>query len=153
MLKRLYWIINTFSFFLELSSERVIALVEWRLLSVFYLVSWLMCARTLMFEFVADAIVFFYFENYCVIKCGSGISLWWKNGHVVSCFSLFFIIFLMFVQGENIADNGGVKQAFRAYVRWVNRHGTHGETLPGLNHTHTQLFFLNFAQVRNDPYL
>nr|XP_037872944.1 neprilysin-4 isoform X2 [Bombyx mori] len=50
-------------------------------------------------------------------------------------------------QGENIADNGGVKQAFRAYLRWVKRHGTDGETLPGLNHTHTQLFFLNFAQV------
>ncbi|KAG6439047.1 hypothetical protein O3G_MSEX000439 [Manduca sexta] len=50
-------------------------------------------------------------------------------------------------QGENIADNGGVKQAFRAYLHWVQRHGTAGETLPGLNHTHTQLFFLNFAQV------
>ncbi|KAI8436146.1 hypothetical protein MSG28_004235 [Choristoneura fumiferana] len=50
-------------------------------------------------------------------------------------------------QGENIADNGGVKQAFRAYTHWVQRHGTAGETLPGLNHTHTQLFFLNFAQV------
>ncbi|GBP37188.1 Neprilysin-4 [Eumeta japonica] len=50
-------------------------------------------------------------------------------------------------QGENIADNGGVKQAFRAYKRWLARHGAAGETLPGLNHTHTQLFFLNFAQV------
>ncbi|CAH0579415.1 unnamed protein product [Chrysodeixis includens] len=50
-------------------------------------------------------------------------------------------------QGENIADNGGVKQAFRAYLHWVQRHGVAGETLPGLNHTHTQLFFLNFAQV------
>ncbi|XP_047024708.1 neprilysin-4-like isoform X1 [Helicoverpa zea] len=50
-------------------------------------------------------------------------------------------------QGENIADNGGVKQAFRAYLHWVQKHGVAGETLPGLNHTHTQLFFLNFAQV------
>ncbi|KAJ2946219.1 hypothetical protein O0L34_g5155 [Tuta absoluta] len=50
-------------------------------------------------------------------------------------------------QGENIADNGGVKQAFRAYIEWVERNGVDGETLPGLNHTHTQLFFLNFAQV------
>ncbi|XP_075973794.1 neprilysin-4-like isoform X2 [Anticarsia gemmatalis] len=50
-------------------------------------------------------------------------------------------------QGENIADNGGVKQAFRAYVHWVQKNGVAGETLPGLNHTHTQLFFLNFAQV------
>lgn len=51
-------------------------------------------------------------------------------------------------QGENIADNGGVKQAFRAYRHWLQRHGADEETLPGLNHTHTQLFFLNFAQVR-----
>ncbi|XP_053607755.1 neprilysin-4-like isoform X2 [Plodia interpunctella] len=50
-------------------------------------------------------------------------------------------------QGENIADNGGVKQAFRAYLRWLKKHGSQDETLPGLNHTHTQLFFLNFAQV------
>ncbi|XP_028169765.1 neprilysin-4-like [Ostrinia furnacalis] len=50
-------------------------------------------------------------------------------------------------QGENIADNGGVKQAFRAYLHWLQKNGDKGETLPGLNHTHTQLFFLNFAQV------
>ncbi|XP_026752063.2 neprilysin-4-like isoform X2 [Galleria mellonella] len=50
-------------------------------------------------------------------------------------------------QGENIADNGGVKQAFRAYLHWLQKNGADDETLPGLNHTHTQLFFLNFAQV------
>ncbi|XP_013143777.1 PREDICTED: endothelin-converting enzyme 1-like isoform X1 [Papilio polytes] len=50
-------------------------------------------------------------------------------------------------QGENIADNGGVKQAFHAYLKWLKTHGSEDETLPGLNHTHTQLFFLNFAQV------
>ena len=50
-------------------------------------------------------------------------------------------------QGENIADNGGVKQAFHAYKHWLQRHDAADETLPGLNHTHTQLFFLNFAQV------
>ncbi|KAM3959234.1 LOW QUALITY PROTEIN: neprilysin-4-like [Aphomia sociella] len=50
-------------------------------------------------------------------------------------------------QGENIADNGGVKQAFRAYLHWLQKHDAADETLPGLNHTHTQLFFLNFAQV------
>ncbi|XP_050345849.1 neprilysin-4-like isoform X3 [Nymphalis io] len=50
-------------------------------------------------------------------------------------------------QGENIADNGGVKQAFHAYQHWLRHHDSADETLPGLNYTHTQLFFLNFAQV------
>lgn len=54
-------------------------------------------------------------------------------------------------QGENIADNGGIKQAFRAYKKWLAHHSDAEslkyETLPGLNETNTQLFFLNFAQV------
>ncbi|XP_066583083.1 neprilysin-4-like isoform X2 [Prorops nasuta] len=50
-------------------------------------------------------------------------------------------------QGENIADNGGIKQAFRAYERWLRINGDSEETLPGLNLTGKQLFFLNFAQV------
>ncbi|XP_017776001.1 PREDICTED: neprilysin-2-like [Nicrophorus vespilloides] len=49
-------------------------------------------------------------------------------------------------QGENIADNGGLKQAFRAYRKWVSEHGEEPE-LPGLNLTHNQLFFLNYAQI------
>ncbi|GAB6022947.1 Neprilysin-4 [Chamberlinius hualienensis] len=49
-------------------------------------------------------------------------------------------------QGENIADNGGIRQAFRAYRKWAANHKEE-PTLPGLNMTHTQLFFLNFAQV------
>lgn len=54
-------------------------------------------------------------------------------------------------QGENIADNGGIKQAYQAYKKWLE-HQTdpevlEHETLPGLNATSTQLFFLNFAQV------
>lgn len=52
-------------------------------------------------------------------------------------------------QGENIADNGGIKQAFRAYNKWLQRNPTsvQNEFLPGLNATNTQLFFINFAQV------
>ncbi|XP_032663304.1 neprilysin-4-like isoform X3 [Odontomachus brunneus] len=50
-------------------------------------------------------------------------------------------------QGENIADNGGIKQAFRAYERWLRVNQNEDETLPGISATGKQLFFLNFAQV------
>ncbi|KAH8381739.1 hypothetical protein KR093_011514 [Drosophila rubida] len=52
-------------------------------------------------------------------------------------------------QGENIADNGGLRQAFHAYKRWAhdNPHEALEDTLPGLNMTGAQLFFLNFGQV------
>ncbi|KAG8225256.1 hypothetical protein J437_LFUL006488, partial [Ladona fulva] len=49
-------------------------------------------------------------------------------------------------QGENIADNGGLKQSFRAYRKWVSIHGEEPR-LPGINLTHDQLFFLNYAQI------
>ncbi|XP_071446832.1 neprilysin-1-like [Hetaerina americana] len=49
-------------------------------------------------------------------------------------------------QGENIADNGGLKQSFRAYKKWVSLHGEEPR-LPGINLTHDQLFFLNYAQI------
>lgn len=54
--------------------------------------------------------------------------------------------------GENIADNGGIKQAYRAYEKWLRIHCQSDECieqehLPGLNVTNKQLFFLNFAQV------
>uniref|UniRef100_A0AAQ4QTM2 Membrane metallo-endopeptidase-like 1 n=1 Tax=Gasterosteus aculeatus aculeatus TaxID=481459 RepID=A0AAQ4QTM2_GASAC len=48
--------------------------------------------------------------------------------------------------GENIADNGGVRQAFKAYLKLVETEGEEPR-LPGLDMDHKQLFFLNFAQV------
>lgn len=49
-------------------------------------------------------------------------------------------------QGENIADNGGLKQSYRAYQKWVSTHGREPH-LPGIDLTHDQLFFLNYAQI------
>lgn len=48
--------------------------------------------------------------------------------------------------GENIADNGGLKAAYHAYLATV-KNEKEQLPLPGLNLTHRQLFFINFAQV------
>ncbi|KAF6345103.1 membrane metalloendopeptidase like 1 [Rhinolophus ferrumequinum] len=48
--------------------------------------------------------------------------------------------------GENIADNGGVRQAYKAYRKWV-ADGGKNQQLPGLKMTYDQLFFINYAQV------
>ncbi|CAH7448401.1 Mmel1 [Phodopus roborovskii] len=48
--------------------------------------------------------------------------------------------------GENIADNGGVRQAYKAYIQWLAEGGK-DQRLPGLNLTYAQLFFVNYAQV------
>jgi len=56
-------------------------------------------------------------------------------------------LIVLFLTGENIADNGGLKAAFHAFDNWSS---TRDEELllPGLNLTRNQLFFLAFAQVR-----
>ncbi|CAM9846369.1 membrane metallo-endopeptidase-like 1 [Lampetra fluviatilis] len=48
--------------------------------------------------------------------------------------------------GENIADNGGIRQAYQAFKK-IAADEKEEPTLPGLNLNHKQLFFLNFAQV------
>ncbi|KAF4525658.1 hypothetical protein B566_EDAN001258 [Ephemera danica] len=48
--------------------------------------------------------------------------------------------------GENIADNGGLKAAYHAYIEWAAAHKEE-LPLPGLQLTHRQLFFISFAQV------
>ena len=52
-----------------------------------------------------------------------------------------------FTQGENIADNGGLREAYRAYQNYVALHGREPK-LPGLEkYSSEQLFFLSFANT------
>ncbi|XP_053618690.1 endothelin-converting enzyme homolog isoform X1 [Plodia interpunctella] len=48
--------------------------------------------------------------------------------------------------GENIADNGGLKASFHAYLDY-SKTAKVNYTLPGLKYNHRQLFFISFAQV------
>lgn len=49
-------------------------------------------------------------------------------------------------QGENIADNGAIKQAYSAYKRWAAKNEKE-KTLPGLNYSVEQLFWISNAQL------
>uniref|UniRef100_A0A8C2XF35 Phosphate regulating endopeptidase homolog, X-linked n=1 Tax=Cyclopterus lumpus TaxID=8103 RepID=A0A8C2XF35_CYCLU len=55
---------------------------------------------------------------------------------------------------ENVADNGGIREAFRAYRRWVeqSRGGVEEPRLPGVALSNNQLFFLSYAHVRCNSY-
>lgn len=50
--------------------------------------------------------------------------------------------------GENIADNGGIKEAFVAYQAHQKK-SNHSKVLPGLHFTPNQLFFVSYANVSN----
>lgn len=53
-------------------------------------------------------------------------------------------------QGENVADNGGVREGYRAYKNFLKRSmdGKEEPKLPGLQkYTNDQLFFISFSQV------
>jgi neprilysin len=51
-------------------------------------------------------------------------------------------------QGENIADNGGIKQAFSAYQAYLQKLGHEEKRLPGFErYTNEQLFFMSYAQT------
>ena len=49
-------------------------------------------------------------------------------------------------QGENIADNGGVKISYLAYQEWVKQHGTEPK-LPKLNYSSSQLFWISAGNL------
>lgn len=47
-------------------------------------------------------------------------------------------------QGENIADNGGIKLSYHAFLKAAGNSAPQPSVIPGL--TNSQLFFVNFAQ-------
>ncbi|KAK7478165.1 hypothetical protein BaRGS_00030612 [Batillaria attramentaria] len=49
--------------------------------------------------------------------------------------------------GENIADNGGLKEAYRAYRNAIDKRGKEEAKLPVLPYTPDQLFFIGFGQM------
>ncbi|CAD5215091.1 unnamed protein product [Bursaphelenchus xylophilus] len=50
-------------------------------------------------------------------------------------------------QGENIADNGGIRQAYRAYRNYIRKLGHEEKRLPGFEeYTNNQIFYISYAQ-------
>lgn len=54
--------------------------------------------------------------------------------------------------GENIADNGGLREAYYAYKLHVEANGDE-QLLPGFEHfTHEQLLFISFGNVSKNVF-
>ena len=49
-----------------------------------------------------------------------------------------------FTLGENIADNGGIKEAFRAYKAYLTKNGRE-KRIPGFDFTNEQLFYIGWG--------
>ena len=47
--------------------------------------------------------------------------------------------------GENIADQGGLRIAEIAYEKWLEGNSDAARSLPALEFTHRQLFYLGYA--------
>ncbi|KAG1679571.1 Endothelin-converting enzyme [Nymphon striatum] len=85
---------------------------------------------------------------------------WWKNETIrefnerTKCMKEQYSQYKLFDEkicgertvGENIADNGGLKSAYHAYLSTVKKEGAEPK-LPGLGMTNNQVFFLGFAQL------
>lgn len=48
--------------------------------------------------------------------------------------------------GENIGDNGGIKEAFRAYKAFLARNGRE-KMVPGFDFTNEQLFYIGYGNI------
>ena len=70
------------------------------------------------------------------------------GGRVIEISSTLFQLNGLTTEGENIADNGGLKMSYRAYKKWLKENDDRDVTLPGLELSNDQMFFLAFAQVR-----
>ncbi|XP_039273726.2 phosphate-regulating neutral endopeptidase PHEX-like [Styela clava] len=55
--------------------------------------------------------------------------------------------------GENIADNGGIRESYQGYQIWLKKHNITGEDIePATGLTNNQMFFVGFANVRCAKY-
>lgn len=60
---------------------------------------------------------------------------------------LSIILYITYSTGENIADNGGLREAYYAYKLYVEANGKE-QLLPGFEQfTHEQLLFISFGNV------